>query len=484
MQAIATFYEGSGGPIPWAAWLPALVAWGVFYAGFYLTLISVGTILRRQWVEHEHLAYPLMQVPLAMIEEGNRKQVIKPFFKSWSMWCGFALPCIVSSLSALHNYFPAISPVVLSTSMEIIRERISLTFGLNFLMIGFAYFIHANVSFSLWFFYLLLQLQEGIFLHLGIDSSEAALGWWTEPGLGHQMMGALIAMVISGLWVGRGHLKAVWRKAVRGDDGVVDGDEIMSYRSALLGLATGLATMWIWLWKTGIPAWIAPVFIFAALVIFIGLARIIAETGLPIVKATMIPAGFVVSSVGVPALGIKGMIATGYTMIWCGDLLVFMLAPLSNGLRLGTEITGNRRRLFWAIAAAMAIGLVLSMWFTIHMAYTHGSLNLLLSKTYAQEPSRFAAQKLADPTGPNLTGWIWMGGGGLFMTLLIMARQRFLWWPFHPVGFLASMGWIMDGIWFTIFLAWILKVVVLKYGGPHSYQRPRPFFWASLRGRS
>ena len=177
------------------------------------------------------------------------------------------------------------------------------------------------------------------------------------------------------------------------------------------------------------------------------------------------------------------MIATGYTMVWCGDLLVVMMAPLANGLRLTSELVGNRRRLFWAIAAAIVISLVVSLWFTLYLAYSYGSLNLNLSTQYAAEPSRLAAQKLTSPTGPSLSGWVWTGGGGLVMGLLMMARQRFIWWPFHPIGFVVSMGRIMDGIWATIFLAWIFKVVVLKYGGPGLYRKTQPFFLGMALGQ-
>ena len=74
----------------------------------------------------------------------------------------------------------------------------------------------------------------------------------------------------------------------------------------------------------------------------------------------MIPAGFTVGAVGVPALGAPGVVALGYTFVWFNDLLVFMSAPLANSLRLGSELAGDRRRLLWGLAAAMLISLVLS----------------------------------------------------------------------------------------------------------------------------
>jgi hypothetical protein len=483
-QAVKEFYEGasSAGGIPWEHWLLPLGAWLLLYGSLYLAVTCISVILRRQWVQHERLIYPLMQVPLAMMKDDPQGRLAKPFFRSWTMWLGFAIPVVFMSSFALHNYFPWFPQVVLTVPVEIFRDSISLTIGINFLMLGLSYFINANIAFSLWFFYLLHQLQEGLMLYLGLLNVQAELGWWTEPVMGHQMMGALIVLVLSGLWVGRTHFKRVLHKAWNRDAPIDDSDEIMSYRAAVCGAVIGMAGMWIWLWQTGIPARIVPVFLFSGLVIFIGLARVISETGLPIFKANMIPAGFAVSNVGVPALGLKGMVATGYTMVWCGDLLVIMMAPLANGLRLSGELKSGQRRLALAVVLAMVIALVLSAWFTIYLAYRYGSMNLLISEHYATEPSRFALQKINNPTGPSLRGYLWMAGGGLVMGLLQIARQQLLWWPFHPLGFLVSHGRVMDGIWFTIFLSWIFKVVVLKFGGGGGYRRTLPFFFGLALG--
>ena len=200
-----------------------------------------------------------------------------------------------------------------------------------------------------------------------------------------------------------------------------DRHEIMSFRSAVIGVGLGLAGMWLWLWQTGIPAWIAPIVLTVGLVIFIALARIIAETGLPIVKPTMVPTGFTLSSVGSSALGPQGTVALGYTMVWGGDLLVFMMAPLVNGLRLGSALKSGQRRLLWAIATAMLLTWILSLWYTLYLAYHHGSINMQISTQYATEPSRLAARHLLEPTAPSLSGWLWTGSGGLFMGLLVTA---------------------------------------------------------------
>ncbi len=487
--AIKEFYEGTSGAtqIPWAVWTAPLLRWLLFFVFLYMTLIGAMVILRRQWVENERLVYPLVQVPLAMVEENRRGEWIKPFFKNPVMWCGFLLPFFINSVNALHHYFHYVSPIDLQASVELFRRTVSLNLRINFLMFGFAYFINSGLAFSLWFFYLFHLLQEGVFSVLGIQNAEE-LGPWTGSGpigaiMGHQMMGALIVLVLFGLWTARPHLRGVFRRVLGRPDGLDDSGEITSYRKALIAFVAGTIGMAFWLYKSGIPLWITPFFIFSALVIFIGLARVISEAGLPTVTPEMIPAGFVVSGVGIPALGIKGMVATGYTLAWAGDLLVFMTAPLANALRLSGE-TSNRRLLL-GILAALAISLVFSCWTMLYLAYRDGALNLhpQYFTGFAQYPSSFAAKKLANPTDPNLVGWLWTGAGGLVMAGLMVARHTLVWWPLHPLGFAVSTGWVMNSIWFSIFLAWLIKIIVLKYGGPAMYQRTRPFFLGVVLGQ-
>ena len=199
----------------------------------------------------------------------------------------------------------------------------------------------------------------------------------------------------------------------------------------------------------------------------------------------MVPGGFTVSAVGVPALGAKGMVALGYTFVWIGDLLVFMTAPLANGMRLGSELRGNRRRLLWGMAAAMLISLVVSTWYTLHLAYTHGAVNLHAQyfSGFADNPSTFTIQKLLHPTGPDGAGWLWTGGGALLMGALILARNHWAWWPLHPIGFAASMGWVMDQIWLSILLAWLIKTLALRFGGASLYSKTVPFFLGLALGQ-
>ena len=81
------------------------------------------------------------------------------------------------------------------------------------------------------------------------------------------------------------------------------------------------------------------------------------------------------------------------------------------------------------------------------------------------------------------SGLVAMGLGGAVMLLLTWLRQRFLWWPLHPIGFPIMTSWIVDWMWFSVFFAWLIKVVVLKYGGAPLFSRTRNFFLGLIVGQ-
>ena len=40
-----------------------------------------------------------------------------------------------------------------------------------------------------------------------------------------------------------------------------------------------------------------------------------------------------------------------------------------------------------------------------------------------------------------------MGVGAVVTTVLMVLHHRFLWFPFHPVGYAIACGWVMSAAW-------------------------------------
>lgn len=63
------FYEGESSIYTtdyFMAWVKPLALWGSFACVLIFTLLCVNILIRRAWMEHEKLSYPIIQLPLAL----------------------------------------------------------------------------------------------------------------------------------------------------------------------------------------------------------------------------------------------------------------------------------------------------------------------------------------------------------------------------------------------------------------------------------
>ena len=167
---------------------------------------------------------------------------------------------------------------------------------------------------------------------------------------------------------GREHLYTVCRKALTGDPRIDDSDEVLSYRTAVWGLLVGLGVMSAWLWKSGFPLWIVPIFLFGVFVIFIALTRAVVEGGISIIRTPLTPADFVISGLGTSALGTSGLIGVAFTYIWSANIRVFFMPIFANALKLA-EAIGNKKGLAWAVLLAVVLSLAGSIWQLMDLAW-------------------------------------------------------------------------------------------------------------------
>ena len=65
---------------------------------------------------------------------------------------------------------------------------------------------------------------------------------------------------------------------------------------------------------------------------------------------------------------------------------------------------------------------------------------------------------------------------------MLAMRFRFVQWPLHPLALCVCTYPSMDFLWLTLFLAWLVKALILRYGGIKAYQRLRPGFLGLICG--
>ena len=67
--------------------------------------------------------------------------------------------------------------------------------------------------------------------------------------------------------------------------------------------------------------------------------------------------------------------------------------------------------------------------------------------------------------------------------VLLFLQRRVMWWPLPATGFVIGGAWMMQHVWFIVFVAWKVKALVLRYGGASAYRKSLPFFMGLIAGQ-
>ncbi len=103
--AIRKFWEGllAGEPMPWGPWVKPLALWSIMLDGFFLAAMAIMVIMRKQWVDYEHLSFPIAQVPAelcAAAEPGSAPSILH----SPAFWIGVGCSLALGTAGGIGNY--------------------------------------------------------------------------------------------------------------------------------------------------------------------------------------------------------------------------------------------------------------------------------------------------------------------------------------------------------------------------------------------
>ena len=360
---------------------------------------------------------------------------------------------------------------------------LSLNLRISFTALGFTFLIPNKVVFSLWFLNLVSFAFRSVVTsyRLGMVEDLGIYGAAGYPIMAHQGTGAMIVFVLSSLWFSRRHLKRVFRCALGVGDEHYDDTEPSSYRTALLVLILSLVVMVVWLHIAGLALHHSLILILVAMLFFFGLTRVVAQCGVPTTLAPMIAPAFMASTFGGAAFKGPGITALCMSWNWCSDVRTSVMASSAHGMYLARKKAGG---LLWVLFAAAAVTFITATVWTIWLCYRYGAAGMQ-RWFFCSAPEytfNWGLNHLEQGGPPNYQGYFWTGVGAGIMIILTVAHRALSWWPLHPVGFIICSVNYTDYLWFTFFLAWLAKFVILRVGGKRVFSMARKFFVGMVVG--
>ena len=453
--SIPGLYEG-GGAVFWPEWIVPLFSWAILFGGLYLVMVGGAVLLRKQWVENERLSYPLTALPIALIEGG--------ILRNWRFWAGIGVPFIAGSLIGLNYYFPGVPTLRVSFGAWPLPLRLS------FPALGFFYLTSLHTGLSLWVFTLAGECIQKGFTAIGLQAAAGGAMPYGADSIFAMYLGAgaLLCMVGMRLRNAREYWGKLWRHDPK------------PFR--LCGI--GLGVMVVWLCLAGIPPYIVIFFLPVAIAIFIGMARVVAETGIAVAGAPAIAPVLTVGLLGHRLIGAAGIANLAQSFAWTAESTrVSVMASAGHSLKVLTHYKQDCRAIWRCAGWAIVLAGAAALWLTLTYGYSaglgpHWYFNDCIRYTYT-----WAADWNTHQYGPSKIGWLLVGGGGLLYWAL---SRRYLFGAagaIHPIGLTVIGSYFMRLTWFSCVLAWAIKAIMARWGVWNYYTACRPFFLGLICGQ-
>jgi hypothetical protein len=492
-DAVQGFFEPSRhGGVPWGLWVPPLVSYGVYVIALYVSFFCLSTLLRRQWVEHERFTFPLVQLPVEMAASPRAGRRLGPIWYDRGLWLSVLVLTAVHTANGLRLFYPAIPRINLydhPVNWFTGRPWMVLN-GLRYpvypLVVGLGYLLKSEVLFSLWFFYLFFQGERVVASALGLSPAATYIGYgWPAFG-SQQAAGMALGLVLWMVWKSRHYLREIVRKIFVTERRLDDREEGLPLQWAALGWLASSAVMYVWLVHFGHDFGTAFATVLFGTVAYVVLSWMVAEGGVPFLQSPWSGAEMAARLFGFRSFSPRGMLVSNQiesiTML---DLREFTLPHLMNTQKFTDAVRLSRRGMLAAVAAAMAVTLLLAGEESIRLPYQHGAATMYDTWAYRYSPQRpliYLSAQLIQPTPASLTAWANLLAGGLGCWALMSLQAYVAGFPLHPAGFIFAPGYPLSCFWFSFLVAWVLKSVILRYGGLQVYRRLRPLFLGLVLG--
>ena len=482
--ALTGFFEGNSTlytPRHLFAWIGPVLLWSFVTFVLFFILMCFNSIQRLQWSERERLSYPIAQLPIEM--------TTPRFFSRRLLWLGFGICAAVELLNGFHFLYPFVPGVPLK--IPDFGAKIFTTKPWNAIgwlplffypwVIALTFFVPLELSFSVWFFFLFTKFQ----LIVG------SIGGWKSlqgfPYYNQQGIGAWLTLGILILWTSRKHLKAVFTTVLQpsGNRTTPPNNEPFHYRTALLGILVGTAILVIIFQQAGMSVGILLAFLCLYFLMSIAITYARAAVGVPYHEVIWThPPLMIVSVLGARRTGAANLTLFSFLYPYVRDNVSHPMPSQLEGFKIAERAPVSQRKMAIVMIVALLVAIPASFWAYLHLIYQHGAVRTegYIIGIGIETFERMLLPWLQQPHATDSTGLSFTALASLFTLGLMFLRRQFIWFPFHPTGYALGLSAGMVWVWSAICMGWIIKAILLKFGGLRIYRKAAPFFVGVILG--
>jgi len=483
--AVEGFFLGRAA-VPWSLWITPAAAWASFFIVLFLANLFLALLLKRQWIRHERLSFPIAMIPLELVrgDEGPASRVAR-LPAAGLFWIGFIVAAFLNLQQQLPRLFPAL-PSFSTWQVLIPWQRVGPLAGLgDFWLIlttthiAIAYLIPKELSFSVWFFWIVrLALTVAAIAAGATPQKPEDFSGSGFPAPYYQGGGAMLAIACLLFWtIGR-----QFRRSRQYEVGgrAAGAREPFASHWPLLGLLLCVAYMVWFFGMAGTRVIVALALVGSIFVYNLIYTRLRAENGMSFMGLPLGMNDMLLRTVG-SALYRPREIVTILAARWTfhvgwGESAEVVTGAAFDSYKIADSARLHQRRLTFAMVAGFLFCLALGIPLVLMTYYRYGLVNMHnFSGNWfhgqVRNSGQMAFDLIANPARPDTSALTALGAGAAVTLFLNAMRLRFWWWPFHPIGYLAANAWGTQWWCMPFFVGWLAKTLVVRYGGLRLYQR-------------
>jgi len=493
--------------IPWEAWERPLWFWLPIILSLWFGLVALAVVVHRQWATHELLPYPVAIFTDSLLPAPGEAR--GGVFSNPLFWIGAGAVFFIHMNNFLVTWFPGWIKIPTEMNLWPLAELMPTVskgggwFVFNamffFTPLAFAYFLSTDVSLSLAVGPVLFVYIIGLLSGYGYSIGRA--GSMSLDPASFLGAGAYLGIFCALVYAGRRYYMTVFGRALflpMGNE--VESRAVWAARVFIVALAVFVGN----LVTVGLDWQLALLYAIGICIIYLVMSRIIAETGLFFIQAFFSPCMVLVSVLGAQALGPETMILLFLiTVVLKIDPRESLMPFMINNLKIMDlqKVRYGRASVWCAVAVVVALAVAIPV--TLYFQYNYsGNNHGWMFKNVPQTPFKEVTRLKRELVQTNMlqasrsvSGWqrfaeavprnanIIAMAVGLGLTILFSAgRLRFPKWPLHPVLFLVWTTYPATRFAWSFFAGWLIKVLVMKYGGNGAYNRLKPLMFGLIAG--
>ena len=474
-----------GMDLPWDGWILQIFNW----LGVSMAVVAFGfclmIVFQRQWMGAEKLTFPLAQMPMDMTRGFDGRRRMPDIFFSRLFWAGFGtvfLPLVYNVITYFTPGLPSFDLFWTYYHYEFGNGLVSGFIRVMPLMLMVIYLCPVDILGSMVLFHWLAEFKMVLMRRFGTPSlgftGVNANNRFSEPQmiLNTESHGAMVFVFLWSVWVARRHLRQVWEQVRRGEG---DLGEVRRYRWAVAGMLGSAAYVIGWALHLGVSLWLAlGMFGLMVLAYFVAV-KLVAASGCayiypnrPYLKGESFFLELIGSIYIPPQRLVPFKVLTSFAFF--GPFTIPAWPAMAHHLR----IFSLRRQPRWVTAVvllAFPVGFVAAAWALLDLVYDEGGTLYVGGRTAVFYDG--ITYLVTNPTTPNIYKWALWWGGLLEAAGITFLRSRFHWFPVHPIGLIFQYTHATWWYWINFFIAFAIKVVLLRYGGVKAYLAGKPFFY-------